>query len=74
MEYREAERLSLRVRSKIGLESERVNGWHESLDGIHGGASNGGILGHVTSGTKIISFAFCLNQTIHMVYITILAN
>ena len=51
VEYRQAERLTLGVRSKVSLEAERIDGGKESLDDVERRARDWRILRHVTTST-----------------------
>ena len=51
VEYRQAERLTLGVRSKVSLEAERIDGGKESLDDVERRARDWRVLRHVTTST-----------------------
>ena len=56
MEDREAEGLPLCVGSKVSFKAEGVDGRYERLYSVQWRAWDGGILGHMTSGMKIVHF------------------
>ena len=54
MEDGHTERLALRVRPEVRLETERVDRWNERLDRVERRAGHRCILGNVTPATKDI--------------------